>query len=152
MIIHDKMINTLFVASTAINKMLPEKSLGVGWDSLKFSFHSLLLPIVFPTRHLSWSYSESSRFSIVPSSFPIKFGGCQHCLHRLFSAFYVSEEYSITHYKLKDCLDLWQNEEATSDRHQYDHDFGFLWIAGSSILVLPQTQTRFTLEQISPDS
>ena len=30
-------------------------------------------------------------------------------------AFLVSEEYSITHYKLKDCLDLRQNEEATSD-------------------------------------
>ena len=28
--IHDKIINTLFFASTAINKMLPEKSLGVG--------------------------------------------------------------------------------------------------------------------------
>ena len=25
-------------------------------------------------------------------------------------AFLVSEEYRITHYKLKDCLDLWQNE------------------------------------------
>ena len=24
--------------------------------------------------------------------------------------------------------------------HQYDYDFGFLWIAGSSILVIPQTQ------------
>ena len=24
--------------------------------------------------------------------------------------------------------------------HQYDYDFGFLWIAGSAILVLPQTQ------------
>ena len=23
--------------------------------------------------------------------------------------------------------------------HQYDYDFGFLWIAGSAILVLPQT-------------
>ena len=34
-------------------------------------------------------------------------------------AFLVSEEYSIPHYKLKDCLDLWQNEEATSDRHQW---------------------------------
>ena len=26
--------------------MLPEKSVGVGWDSLKFSFHSLLLLIM----------------------------------------------------------------------------------------------------------
>ena len=59
-------------------------------------------------------------------------------------AFLVSEEYSITHYKLKDCLNvLRQNEEATSNRyqcHQYDNDFGFLWIAGSVILVLPQSQ------------
>ena len=33
-------------------------------------------------------------------------------------AFLVSEEYSIAHYKLKDCQDLWQ-KEATSDRHQW---------------------------------
>ena len=57
--------------------MRPEKSLGVGWDSLRFSFHSLLLPIM-----LSWSYQES--FSIVPSSFPIKCERRQHCLRRLF--------------------------------------------------------------------
>ena len=44
--IHDKMVNKLFVASTTKNKMPPEKSLGVGWDSLKFSFHSLLLLIL----------------------------------------------------------------------------------------------------------
>ena len=31
----------------------------------------------------------------------------------------VSKKYSISHYKLKDCLDLWQYEEATSDRHQW---------------------------------
>ena len=31
----------LFVASTTRNKMPPEKNLRVGWDSLKFSFHSL---------------------------------------------------------------------------------------------------------------
>ena len=50
----------------------------------------------------------------------------------------VSEEYSITHYRLKDCLELSQNEEATSDHHQFD--FGFLWIAGCTILVTLQTQ------------
>ena len=59
-------------------------------------------------------------------------------------AFLVSEEYCITHYKLKDCLNvLRQNEEATSNRYQcyqYDYDFGFPWIAGSAILVLPQSQ------------
>ena len=59
-------------------------------------------------------------------------------------AFLVSEECCITHYKLKDYLDLWQNEEATSNHHQhghqYDYDFGFLWIARSAILVLPHTQ------------
>ena len=40
------MVNKLFVASTTRNKMPPEKSLGIGWDSLKFSFHSLLLLIM----------------------------------------------------------------------------------------------------------
>ena len=34
-------------------------------------------------------------------------------------AFLVFEEYSITHYKSKDCLDLEQNEEATSDCYQW---------------------------------
>ena len=51
----------------------------------------------------------------MPSSFPIRCGGRQHCLRRRL----ISEEHSITHYKLKDCLNLWQNEEATSDRHQW---------------------------------
>ena len=59
-------------------------------------------------------------------------------------AYLVFEEYSITHYKLKDCLDLWQNE-ATSDRHQWPSIrlrlwIRFLWNAGSAILVIPQTQ------------
>ena len=65
-------------------------------------------------------------------------------VHIVSVAFLVSEEYSITHYKLKDCLNvLRQNEEATSNRyqcHQYDYEFGFPWIAGSAILVQPQTQ------------
>ena len=36
------MVNKLFVASTTRNKMPPEKRPGVGWDSLKFSLHSLV--------------------------------------------------------------------------------------------------------------
>ena len=39
-------------------------------------------------------------------------------------AFSVSKEYSIT----QDCLDLWQNEEATSDRHQWPSIRLRLWI------------------------
>ena len=31
------------------------------------------------------------------------------------------------------------NGHKSLDGHQYDYDFGFLWIAGSAILVLPQT-------------
>ena len=60
-------------------------------------------------------------------------------------AFLVTEEYRITHYKLKDYL-AWtcertRREPATAiNGHQYDYDFGFLWIARSAILVLPQTQ------------
>ena len=58
-----------------------------------------------------------------------------------YVAFLVSEECSITHYRLKDFLDLWQNEEVTAiNGHQYGYDVGFLWIAGSAILALPQTQ------------
>ena len=35
------MVNQLFAALTTRNKMLPEKNLVMGWDSPKFSFHSL---------------------------------------------------------------------------------------------------------------
>ena len=55
-------------------------------------------------------------------------------------AFLVSEEYRIAHYKLKDYLDLWQNEEATSDRHQWPSIRLRLWIPRSAILLLPHTQ------------
>ena len=43
-------------------------------------------------------------------------------------AFLVSEEYSISHCKLKDCLHLWKTEEATSDRHQWPLIQLRLWI------------------------
>ena len=36
-----------------------------------------------------------------------------------FRRFFGSEEYSITYYKLKDCPDLGQNEEATSGRYEW---------------------------------
>ena len=32
------------------------------------------------------------------------------------------------------------NGHKSLDGHQYDYDFGFLWIAGSAIVVLPQTE------------
>ena len=44
------------------------------------------------------------------------------------AAFLVSGEYGIIHYKLKDCLDLRQNEEATSDRHQWPSIRLRVWI------------------------
>ena len=43
-------------------------------------------------------------------------------------AFLISEKYSTTHYKLKNCMDQWQNEEATSDRHQWLSIRLRLWI------------------------
>ena len=46
----------------------------------------------------------------MPLSFPVSVED----VNIVSVAFLVSEEYSITHY----CLDLWQNEEATSDCHQ----------------------------------
>ena len=123
------MVNKVVFALTTRNEMPPEKSLGVGWDSLKFSFHSLLLLIMLSNRHLSWSYPESSRF------WPCHrhFWKCVKDVNIVCVVFLVSEECSITHYKLKDCLDLWQNEEATSDRHQWPASIRLrLWI--------PQTQ------------
>ena len=45
-----------------------------------------------PIRRLSWSYPESSRFSIVLSSFPIV---CVEDVNIVSVAFLVSEEYSI---------------------------------------------------------
>ena len=62
----------------------------------------------------------------MPSSFPIKCGGHQHCLRRLFGFWGI---YSITHYKLKDFLDLWQNEKAANDRHQWPSIQLWLWIS-----------------------
>ena len=44
---------------------------------------------------------------------------CVEDVNIISVAFLVSEEYSVTHYKLKDCLNLGQNEEATSDRYQW---------------------------------
>ena len=109
------MVNKLFVASTTRNKMPPEKSLGVGWGSLKFSFHSLLLLIMLFHQAFVLVLPRIIQIFDRAIVIPIKCGGRQHCLRRLL----ISEEHSITHYKLKDCLNLWQNEEATSDRHQW---------------------------------
>ena len=107
--------------------MPPEKCLGVGCVILKFSStRSDCCSLCRPTTRLSWSYPESSRFSIVRSSFLIK---CGQDVNIVCVAFLVSEEYSITRYKFKDCLDLWQNEEATSDRHhQWPSVRPSLWI------------------------
>ena len=94
--IHDKMVNKLFVASTKRNKMPPEKSLGVGWDSLSFLSTRYCSSSCCPTKHLIWSdLPESSRFSIVPLSFPIKCRGRQHCLCRFFGF------WGISHYPLQ---------------------------------------------------
>ena len=62
-----------------------------------------------------------SRFSILTLSF----AKSVEDVNIVCATFLVSEEYSITHYKLKECLDLWQNEEATSDTTTLDF-FGLL--------------------------
>ena len=57
-----------------------QKRPGLGWDSLKFSFHSLttlLSPNMLYSKAFSWSYPESPKLSIVPSTYPIKCGECQ---------------------------------------------------------------------------
>ena len=61
-------------------------------------------------------------------------------VNNVCAAFLVSEEYRINHYKLKDYPDLWENEEATSDRYQWPLIRLRLWIARSAILVVPHTQ------------
>ena len=49
---------------------------GVGWDRLKFSFHSLttllLLTVLSNQAYVLFFSAESPRFSIVPSSSPMK--------------------------------------------------------------------------------
>ena len=84
--------------------MPPEKSLGVGKDSLKFSCHSLLLPIML---------SHQAFVLVLSVQNHPEFRSChRHFLSSVEDvnivsvAFLVSEEYSMTHYKLKDCLDL----------------------------------------------
>ena len=49
-------------------------------------------------------------------------------VHIVCVTFLVSEEYSITHYKLKDCLNLRQNDEATINCHQWPSIRQRLWI------------------------
>ena len=123
------MVNKLFVASTTRNKMQPEKSLGVGWDSLKFSFHSLtalLLPIMLS--------------------------------HQAFSPLYlVSEEYSITHNR-GTCrrlpgpqCDRMRRQPATAiNGHHCDYDLKSLWIAGSAFWFY--RKLKISLAEKYPDS
>ena len=129
--------------------MPPEKSLGIRWDSLKFSLPSLLLLIMLSHQYLAWSYPELSRFSIVPSSFPIKCGERQHCLPSPFW-FLTNIALPITAWT----CDKARRLPATAiNGHQYDYYFGFLWIAGSAILVIPQTQNnQIMLAEKYPDS
>ena len=94
-----------------------------------------------PTRHLSWSYPESSRFLIMPSSFPIK------CVWRTSTSFpslfwfLRNIALPITNQKTAWTWNRMRRQPSTAiNGHQYDYDFGFLGIAGSAILVLPQTQ------------
>ena len=99
-----------------------EKSLGVGWDSLKVSFHSLYwCSSCCPTSHLSWSYPESFKFSIVPSSLPLKCGWRQHCLRRLFGF------WGIQHYQRSPSIQ-------SINGNQCDH------LKTTTIFVIPQTQ------------
>ena len=86
------MVNKLFVAPTDEKQKAAKKSLLVGWDSLKFSLHSLLLLIMLSHQVFVLVSSRISQimFSIVPSSFSIKCGGRQQCLRRLFGLWGIS--------------------------------------------------------------
>ena len=129
-----------------------QKRLGVGSDSLKFSFPSLtalLLP----------------RFRVVrPGICPVLLQnrlGCRSC-HRhlrqklwrkstLFaSIFLVSQEYSITHDEsLPGPVTEWGQPATTINGHRCDYDCDYN--IRSAILVLPQTQSSLA-ETRYPDS
>ena len=76
----------------------------------------------------------------------VKCGGRQQCLRRLFGF------WGISHYPLP--ITAWtcdrtRRQPATAIKgHQYNYDFGFLWIARSAILVVPHTQ-NIAVEKIS---
>ena len=106
--------------------MPPEKSLGVGWDSLKFSFHWPLLLIML--YHQAFVLVLSRIIQIFDHAIVISNKVCVEDVNIVSVAFLVFEEYSITHYKSKDCLDLEQNEEATSDCYQWPSIQLWLWI------------------------
>ena len=122
------MVNKLFVASTTRKKMLPEKSLGIGWGSLKLSFHSLttlLLPIMLS--HQAFVLVVSRIIQIFDRATVISYKVWRtSVLFRWPLWFLRNIPLFIT--KLKDCLDLWQNEEATSDCHQWPSMRRRLWI------------------------
>ena len=118
-----------------------QKRLGVGWDSLKFSFHSLttlllprfrvvrpgICPVVFLNRLGCWSCHRDLRQKVWRKS-------------TLFvSIILVSKEYSITHYKrLPGPVIEWVQPATAIYGHRCDYDSDY--ITRSASLVLPQTQ------------
>ena len=86
------MPNKLFVASTTRNKMPPEKGLGVRKDSLKFSFHSLLLPIMLSHQAFVSGLIQNHPYF---RSCHRHFGQSVDDVNIVCFAFLVSEEYSI---------------------------------------------------------
>ena len=84
---------------------------------MKFSFHSLLLLIMLS--HPAFILVLSRIIQIFDRAIVISDKVCVEDVNIVSVAFLVSEVYNITHYKLKDCLDLGQDEEATSDRYDW---------------------------------
>ena len=134
------MVNKLVVASTTKNKMPPEKSLGIGWDSLRFSFHLLLLLIMLS--HQAFVLVLPRIIQIFDRAIVISDKVWR--TSTLFASpfwFLRNVALPITNLKTAWTCDRTRRLPATTiNGHQYVYVFGFLWIAGSAILVQPQTQ------------
>ena len=134
------MVNKLLVASTTRNKMQPEKSQGLGWDSLKFSFHSLLLLVMLS--HQAFVLVLSRIIQIFDRAIVISDKVWR--TSTLFAPpfwFRRNIALRITNWKTAWTCNRSRRLSASAiNGHQYVYDFGFLWIAGSTTLVTPQTQ------------
>ena len=134
------MVNKLLVASTTRNKMQPEKSLGLGWDSLKFSFHSLLLLSMLSHQTFALALSRITQIfdrAIVISD---KVWRTSTLFASPFWFLRNTVALPITNKKTAWTSDRTRRLPATAiNGHQYNYNFGLLWITGSAILVVTQT-------------
>ena len=129
------MVNKLFVASTTRNKMPPEKMpKGRLRQSEVYSFHSLLLLIMLS--HQAFFLVLSTIIQIFDRGIVIS-----------DKMWWTSTMFASLFWFLRNIAlpitssDKTRRLPATAiNGHQYGYDFGFLWIAGSAVLVPPQTQ------------